>query len=280
MGKLDGRVAIVTGATRGLGCEIAKAFMSEGAKVATWVRGQEPERTSNTPDFIQHGMPVSNLIEARDFVDAAAQTSFDGRIDILVNCAGVYGPIGLLDEIDWAYWEDAIQTNLLLPAIMCRAVLPYMRKKGYGKIIQISGGGATKPTPNASAYAASKAGVVRFAETLAEELRGSGIDVNSMAPGALPTRIQQQIIEAGPERAGEEAYAKAQQATSLDEPEMAFKRATDLAVFLASADSDGITGKLISVWDKPLAGWENFPTNDGCFHTLRRVDSNLLDKFE
>ena len=80
---------------------------------------------------------------------------------------------------------------------MVPRVLPHFHANGYGKIIQLSGGGATSPLPRLSAYAASKAAIVRFAETLAEELRGSGIDVNAIAPGALNTRLLDEVLEAG-----------------------------------------------------------------------------------
>lgn len=294
MGKLDGKVAIVTGATRGLGNEIAYAFIAEGAKVVTWSR--------DDGDFLPDGIYSLASIHILSPSDAGLflrmvrsmplhrpmdDPDFQNSIDILVNCAGVYGPMGPTETVDWQEYEETIRTNLLLPVMMCRAVVPYMRKQGYGKIIQVSGGGATKPTPNASAYAASKAGVVRFAETLAEELRGTGIDVNSMAPGALPTRIQNQILDAGPEKAGKEAYVKALQVCSaLAEmpPEVpmseVFRRATDLAVFLASAESDGITGKLISVWDKPNEiQWSEFSKDvlSPDWYTLRRMDARILE---
>ena len=99
--------------------------------------------------------------------------------------------------------------NLFGSVLCCRAVLPHFRVNGYGKIIQLSGGGATSPLPRLSAYAASKAAVVRFAETLAEELRGTGIDVNAIAPGALNTRLLDEVLEAGPERVGDSFYERA-----------------------------------------------------------------------
>ena len=114
---------------------------------------------------------------------------------VLVNNAGVLGPAGPLDDNDWDAWVETVRVNLLGTVAMCRAVLPGMRERGYGKIINLSGGGATAARPNFSAYAASKAAVVRFTETLAGEL--DGIDVNAIAPGALPTRMLDEVLASG-----------------------------------------------------------------------------------
>ena len=171
--------------------------------------------------------------------------------DILVNCAGTYGLIGPTGTTSPLEWVKTIETNLLLSVAMSVSVLHHMRSRSYGKIIQISGGGATQPMPNMSAYAASKAAVVRFAETLAEELRGTGIDINSMSPGVLNTRLLDQVIEAGPELAGADFHARMVRSKVSPQTDRNMQRAVELAIFLASAESDGITGKLISAqWDK------------------------------
>ena len=193
------------------------------------------------------------------------------QIDILVNNAGVYGPKGLVEDVGWDEWEQALRVNLFGSVLCCRAVLPHFRGNRYGKIIQLSGGGATSPLPRLSAYAASKAAVVRFAETLAEEVRGTGIDVNAIAPGALNTRLLYEVLDAGPDLVGEEFFERALgQRSSGGTP---LELAARLAVFLASGDSDGITGKLISApWDR----WEDFPSitddlRETDVYTLRRI---------
>jgi 3-oxoacyl-[acyl-carrier protein] reductase len=205
-----------------------------------------------------------------DRVVARALDEF-GRVDILVNNAGVYGPKGPIEEVDWIEWTAAIEVNLFGSVLACRAVLPSMRANRYGKIIQLSGGGATAPLPRLSAYAASKAAVVRFAETLAEEVREDGIDVNAVAPGALNTRLLEEVLEAGPERVGSSFYERAlKQSREGGTP---LERGASLAVFLASAASDGITGRLISAqWDP----WEELATNaaqleSSDVYTLRRI---------
>jgi 3-oxoacyl-[acyl-carrier protein] reductase len=228
--SLAGRVAIVTGGTRGLGLEIARAYESAGARVVATGRADA---------------------DVTDPEACAALVDRAGPVTVLVNNAGVLGPAGPLDANDWDAWVETIRVNLLGTAAMCRAALPGMRERGYGKIINLSGGGATGPRPNFSAYAASKAAVVRLTETLAGEV--GGIDVNAIAPGALPTRMLDEVLASGLERV---------------EP-AGFERATALAVFLGSAASDGITGRLIAAqWDD----WESLraPVPDDLY-TLRRI---------
>jgi 3-oxoacyl-[acyl-carrier protein] reductase len=190
---------------------------------------------------------------------------------VAVNNAGVYGPKGAIEEVDWEEWKRAIEINLLGSVLVTRAVLAHFKANRYGKIIQLSGGGATNPLPRMSAYAASKAGIVRFVETVAEEVRGENIDINAIAPGALNTRLLEEVLAAGPEKVGRAFYEKsvkqkAQGGTSLE-------RGAELAVFLASSASDGITGKLISaVWDP----WESLPERlddlrETDIYTLRRI---------
>ena len=212
---------------------------------------------------------VSNLDDVKGIVEATMATF--GRIDILVNNAGVYGPKGAVEDVDWQEWVRAIEINLFGSILMCRAVLPHLKAQGYGKIVQLSGGGATNPLPRISAYAVSKAAVIRFIETLAEEVRESHIDVNAIAPGPLNTRMLDEVLEAGPEKVGKVFYERSlEQKRSGGAP---LDVGADLAVFLGSALSDGITGKLISaLWDP----WRSLPEHlddlkSTDIYTLRRV---------
>ena len=134
-----------------------------------------------------------------------------GPPDILVNNAGVYGPKGPSEEVDWDDWKQAVEVNLFGVMLPCRAVIPYFKQAGRGKIINLSGGGATAPLPRLSAYAVSKAAVVRLTETLAEELRADHIDVNAIAPGALNTRLLDEVLAAGPEKVGADFYTRSVQ---------------------------------------------------------------------
>ena len=128
---------------------------------------------------------------------------------MLVNNAAIVGPIGCLWENKWDEWETTIRVNLLTPAALCRASIPWMRERD-GAIVNISGGGATGPRPFFSAYGTAKAGLVRFSETLAREMAGSGIRVNCVAPGAMDTNMNAEVLQAGAELAGADEFGRAQ----------------------------------------------------------------------
>jgi 3-oxoacyl-[acyl-carrier protein] reductase len=192
-----------------------------------------------------------------------------GALDILVNCAGVQAPIGALKDADINQWIRNIQINLIGTMLCSKAALPYMLKKKKGVIINFSGGGAASARKNFSAYASSKAGVVRFTETLAKELRESGIRVNVIAPGAVDTRMLDEIIR-NPARAGNEEVAMARNAKLAKNKA---SPAAELALFLASDDARGISGKFISaLWDD----WKNLSKGRALkspsAFTLRRID--------
>lgn len=275
---LQNRCAIVTGASQGLGFEIAKKFLAAGASVIICARDQvrleaaarqlEPLTAEGQP-IIALSADISRSSDIETLV-ARALREF-GRLDILVNNAGVLGPAGEVESVAWDAWLRAIEINLLGAVLLSRAVLPHFKRAGHGKFIQLSGGGATNPLPNLSAYAASKAAVIRFMETLAEETRAHHIDVNAIAPGQLDTRLLDEIIAAGPHGVGAAHYERA--VLQKRNGGVPLAKGADLAVFLASSASDGITGKLISaVWDD----WAALPERvrelrDTDIYTLRRI---------
>jgi NAD(P)-dependent dehydrogenase (short-subunit alcohol dehydrogenase family) len=275
---LSGRVAIITGANQGLGLEIAKKYVLAGADVMLCARNAALLQEAEAELGILAGYDQKIIARMADVsVEADAQGVVNdtltklGGCHILVNNAGIYGPKGEIETVDWAEWVKAIEINVYGSILMCRAVLPHFKAEGYGKVIQLSGGGATNPLPLISAYAVSKAAIVRFAETLAEEVRGLGIDVNAIAPGALNTRMLDEILEAGPEKVGRDFYERSlKQKDSGGAP---LGRGAELALFLASAASDGITAKLISaIWDD----WEHWPEHidelsASDVYTLRRI---------
>jgi NAD(P)-dependent dehydrogenase (short-subunit alcohol dehydrogenase family) len=187
-----------------------------------------------------------------------------------VNNAGVYGPKGPIETVDWEEWTRAMAVNVYGSILPVRALIPHLRARGGGKVVQLSGGGATSPLPGLSSYAASKAAIVRFAETLALELADDNVDVNAIAPGALNTRLLDEVLEAGPEAVGEDFYRR-----SLDQQKTGgtpLELGAELAVWLGSSASDGITGRLLSAkWDP----WRDLPEHradlDSDVYTLRRI---------
>jgi NAD(P)-dependent dehydrogenase (short-subunit alcohol dehydrogenase family) len=275
---LQGRTALITGANQGLGLAIARAYVEAGASVLLCARDAERLAAARQEVASLAGPDQIVEAEAADVADAAqvatlAARAFDlfPRLHILVNNAGVYGPMGAIEDVDWTAWTRAVEINVYGSVLPCRAVLPHFKQHRYGKIVQLSGGGATNPLPRISAYAASKAAIVRFAESLALETRAFGIDVNAIAPGALNTRMLDEVLSAGPDAVGQEFYdrmvkTKAQGGTPLE-------TGASLAVFLGSAASDGITGRLLSaVWDP----WADLPGHRGDLdgsdiYTLRRI---------
>jgi NAD(P)-dependent dehydrogenase (short-subunit alcohol dehydrogenase family) len=275
---LENRCAIITGASRGLGVEIAKKYLEAGASLMICARNEADLRESLAvlKRLTAGGQSVvaqaADISKSRDVAALVGETLREfGRLDILVNNAGVAGPIGGIDSVDWQEWLRAIEINLLGAVLLCRAVLPHFRQAGRGKIVQLSGGGATRPLPYLSAYAASKAAVIRFVETLAEETRLQRIDVNALAPGALDTRMLDEFIAAGPENIGAEFHQRSIRCKR--EGGIPLQQGADLAVFLGSSLSDGITGKLISApWDN----WRALPAhreelNRTDVYTLRRI---------
>jgi NAD(P)-dependent dehydrogenase (short-subunit alcohol dehydrogenase family) len=252
--KLTGIHAIITGGSLGLGRTIAEHYLREGAGVllcarnASELAATRQELAAQFPNsaVLARSCDVSNESQVNELI-VFGLAEF-GSIDALVLNAGVYGPMGPTESIDLAEWRRAIDINLFGVLLPCRAVIPHFKQAGHGKIVILSGGGATNPLPNISAYAASKAAVVRLMETLAEELKPHHVDVNAIAPGALATRLVDEVLAAGPEKVGAAFFEKNRQwkkkgATSLD-------LGASLAVYLASAESNGITGRLISAqWD-------------------------------
>ena len=276
--SLAGRAALITGASEGLGLAIARSFVLAGADVFLCARdatrleearrslsalGSETQRVLAAPADVSREPDVVR-------VTTAALAAFPS-LQVLVNNAGVYGPMRSIEQVEWTAWTRAIEINLFGSVLMARALVPHFKTRDSGKIIQLSGAGATKPMPNISAYAASKAAIVRFAETLAEELRPHHVDVNAVAPGALNTRMLDEVLTSGPDAVGRAFYERAVEQKSKGGAPL--ERGAALCVFLASAASDGITGKLISaVWDP----WESLPGYradlDGTdVYTIRRI---------
>jgi NAD(P)-dependent dehydrogenase (short-subunit alcohol dehydrogenase family) len=279
--NLSGRRAIITGASQGLGYEIARQFLLADADVALCartladieaavaaLRAEFPQRR-----IVAHACDVAVPVDIERFFRAALDEF--GALDCVVNNAGIHGPIGPTEEADWPAWERAIAVNLLGLVASCRLAAKHFKTRASSapraKIINLSGGGATAPQPGLSAYGASKAAVVRVTETLAEELQAFRVDVNAVAPGALATRLMDELSAAGAERIGADYHARIEGLRATGG--MPLQRAAELCVYLASSASDGLTGRLISAaWDPwPFAPEVLAEIMAGDIYTLRRI---------
>jgi NAD(P)-dependent dehydrogenase (short-subunit alcohol dehydrogenase family) len=273
--KLRDRVAIVTGAGRGIGEAISLAFAREGADLALVSRtASEVLRTATEVEHLgRRAIAIRADVSEKKDVDKMVEQVIGqlDKVDILVNNAGILGPIGPMADNKHEDWIKAIMVNLVGTFLCCKAVLPFMIQQRKGKIINMSGGGAANPRPMFSAYSASKAAVVRLTETLSEEVKDYNIQVNAIAPGAVNTRMLDEVL-AAKETAGPRAMAEGRRQKETGAVSPAVPAA--LAVFLASDDSDGITGRLISaVWDDWQAIAKQIPDiMSSDLYTLRRID--------
>jgi len=280
--SLDGKNAIISGSSRGLGFQIARAFIEQGISQLLIISRNEEDlfQAQNILNKIkissfQNIFHIKCDISQTDdilIVNNFCENQFKS-LDILINNASSFGPIGNFIDVKFDQWVETININLCGTARLTKLLLPQIIKSKKGKIINIVGGGASKPYGCLSAYASSKVAVVRFSEELAYELVKYNIDVNSVAPGPLNTRFVNEMLNAGPNVLGDELFQKIKEIQKSGGTP--FKLPADLCCFLGSSKSDGITGKMISArfdeWDKLSFREKVFNNFD--IYTLRRKDS-------
>ena len=194
---LDGRRAVVTGGAQGIGRAIAERLLASGAAVTLWDR--DPEELGSTREALGAGTGgvVVDVADPDSVERAAAATIGEaGGIDILVNNAGIAGPNATTWEYPVDEWRQVIDIDLNAVFYCCRAVVPHMIERGYGRIVSISSIAGKEGNPNASAYSAAKAGVIGLTKSLGKELADRDIAVNCITPAAARTRIFEQITQA------------------------------------------------------------------------------------
>ncbi|EKN5912843.1 SDR family NAD(P)-dependent oxidoreductase [Yersinia enterocolitica] len=269
-----GKLAVITGATGGLGRELTLRFWDAGyslflvSRRADKLDSLSRELADKANQSVHYSTTdLSNLSQMYLLSDLLIKK----QPNVLINNAAIQGPIGpswenVVEEI-----QSTIQVNLLAPIELCRAVVPGMIANGGGAIINISGGGATAPRANFTSYATAKAGLIRYSETLAEETAAYNIKVNCIAPGAMKTDMLGEILKCGAKVAGEREFSMANKVYA--EGGASMESVAELALFLASEKSNGVSGKLVSaVWDD-WAHWtehlDELSSSD--VYTLRRI---------
>jgi NAD(P)-dependent dehydrogenase (short-subunit alcohol dehydrogenase family) len=259
---------VVTGSSTGIGRALTEHLLARGDSVWGLARSKQDDLVERYPKTFRYACcDVGEWLQVQRAADEI-MTEWQSA-DGLVTAAGLQGAIGPTVTVDPQLWSSTIRANLDGTFYAIRALHALLAKtSGRAKIVCFSGGGATKPRVNFSAYGCAKTGVVRLVETLAEELRGQPIDVNAVAPGAINTRLTDEVLELGPQRAGEAEYQAAlkQKATGG----ASLEKAIGLVVYLLSSDSDQISGRLLS------APWDPWPTLGKHVSTLAKSDVYTL----
>lgn len=245
---------IVTGASSGIGATLVKALSKDGHSL--WACARRQKELANVCEKGKLAKydtcDLSKAAEVRAFIERAAADL--GHIDVLINCAGFLGPVGNITEVDHDEWLESVKINLWSPFLASKFCIPHMSRSQRPQILNFSGGGAFAPFPNYTAYAASKAGVVRLTETLAIELAPLGIMVNAIAPGMVASPIHEPTLAAGEKSAGRRQFNKTREV--LDQGGAPVQAVVDCIRALLSPDYYGLTGKAISVnfdpWRSPL----------------------------
>ncbi|HZS69188.1 MAG TPA: 3-oxoacyl-ACP reductase family protein [Burkholderiales bacterium] len=242
MKRLEGRVAIVTGAGHGLGKAYARRLAAEGAAVViAELDAAAGERVAAEVGGLAVRTDVADEASCQEMARRAVERY--GRIDVLVNNAAIFATIPMsrapFDQVEPAEWDRMMAVNLRGPWLACRAVIPQMRKQRYGKIINISSGTALKGAATRIHYVTSKAGIIGFTRTLAMEVGKDNICVNCIAPGSTLS-----------EENADEALIKYRQSAASTRALQRMQRPEDLVgavAFFASSDSDFITGQTLVV---------------------------------
>jgi NAD(P)-dependent dehydrogenase (short-subunit alcohol dehydrogenase family) len=242
--------ALITGAGRGIGKRLAIGFAKAGMRVGLLGRSQGELDVTKLEIEDAGGSALRIRADVRDFEQVSAavdrMTDVHGGVHVLVANAAILGPIGPFARHRPRDWKEVFETNVIGVMNACRTVLPQMIQKRSGKILVIADSSSSSPRPNFAPYSASKAAIVRFVESVAEEVRNHNVQINCLSPGGVYTSMTDEILDAD-ERAGAKEIEEAEQIrlTGGVPPD----KQIQLALFLASERSNHLTGKLIDVTD-------------------------------
>jgi NAD(P)-dependent dehydrogenase (short-subunit alcohol dehydrogenase family) len=272
---LSGKRIVVTGSSMGLGLACAESCLEAGAKVLICSRTEGPlGQALESLKKKGHTSVEAKVADVTDQgqVDAvlhAAIRNFGG-LDGVIHCAGIYGPIGTVTDVEPSVWFEAIRINLFGTFLVARQTCQILKARGGGRIVLFSGGGAATPFPNYTAYACGKVGVVRLTETLAQEMQPFNIEINCVAPGFVITRLHQETLAAG-ELAGKAFLANTKR--QIETGGVPASVGASAAAFLMSDAAKGITGKFVAA---PYDGLDAWPKHVDVLQktdvfTLRRI---------
>jgi NAD(P)-dependent dehydrogenase (short-subunit alcohol dehydrogenase family) len=264
---------VLTGSSTGIGRALAARLLGRGHQVWGLARSDQSELTAKHPGvFRASRCDVADWAQMeRIATDIAAVWP---HLDGLITCAGLHGEVGPTLATDPGKWSATVRANLDGTYFAIRAFAPLLARPPHrGKIVCFSGGGATKPRPNFSAYGVAKTAIVRLVETIAAELaeKGDLVDINALAPGAINTRLTDEVLALGPAVVGTAEYAAAQQQKASGGNSL--EKALDCVEWLLSPASDGISGRLIAApWDPwPTLGARTRDLAATDIFTLRRI---------
>jgi 3-oxoacyl-[acyl-carrier protein] reductase len=280
LGPPPGLRIAIAGASSGIGEALARALGGEGHTV--FICGRRHERlieiARQVPSLHAVACDITDESQVAGFA-AAIAAELDG-LDALINCVGAFGEIGPATGADSSLWWDTVRLNLFGPYLTIKHCVPLLENGTKPRIINLSGGGAFGPFPNYSAYACSKAALVRLTECLAVELQPQNIRVNSISPGVIATDIHNATLAAGEQRAGRLQYRRAISIMSDGKPSM--NGVIDCVGAMLSPGFDRLTGKTISCNFDPwqteafLAHIEDITASD--LYTLRRLNAANLNE--
>lgn len=272
------KICIITGCSSGLGLEILNKISDSNKNILIYGVARNKKKlekqkkllnTKEKNNIFLKSIDISKEIKVKKFIKEVIAKH--KRIDILVNNAGVNGPMGLSEKIDLKDWVKAFNINFFGSFYFFQNILPIMKKNKYGRIVQISGGGGTSPFPMFSSYGSAKAAIVRYAETVAKEIKSfENITINSIAPGTLNTSFTKIKFKAGPKKIGKEHYKLMKKVIKYGGDDVSV--AADLCNVLINPKNK-INGKIISAkWDN----WKKITNNHKKINasdvfTVRRV---------